>query len=46
MRQEASMEDQRALNMRKEIYYEDKLVNEQKEINHNHFQEINRLREI
>lgn len=45
VRQQASIEDQGNLNLRKEIEYQDRLVNEQKEISHSHYKELSRLRE-
>lgn len=46
LRQQASIEDQANLNLRKEIEYQDRLLAEQKEISHAHYQELTKLREI
>jgi len=46
LRQQASIEDQANLNLRKEIEYQDRLLAEQKEISHSHYQELTKLREI
>jgi len=46
LRQQSSIEDQGNLNLRKEIEYQDRLLAEQKEISHAHYQELTKLREI
>lgn len=46
LRQQSSIEDQANLNLRKEIEYQDRLLAEQKEISHSHYQELTKLREI
>jgi len=46
LRQEASVQDQKNLNLRKEIEYQEKLCNEQKDISHKNYKELTRLREL
>jgi hypothetical protein len=46
LRQQSSIEDQSNLNLRKEIEFQDRLLAEQKEISHAHYQELTKLRDI
>lgn len=45
-RQQCSAQDMANLNLKKEIEYQERLVNEQKDISHAHYQELGRLRDI